>query len=104
MDGCRTLAGPNRSGGGGCRFQMRSRAPPRRSSCATTPLPSRSRKSPIAVGPKLAGALRAVRSVNSTSSKGAAPTTAMTHLAIQEQLDGKAVDWMEKVSDEQYQG
>jgi quercetin dioxygenase-like cupin family protein len=33
---------------------------------------------------------------------GAAPTTAMTHLAIQEQLDGKAVDWMEKVTDEQY--
>jgi quercetin dioxygenase-like cupin family protein len=35
---------------------------------------------------------------------GAAPTTAMTHIAIQEQLDGKAIDWMEKVSDEQYQG
>ena len=35
---------------------------------------------------------------------GAAPTTAMTHIAIQEALDGKAVDWMEKVSDEQYQG
>ena len=34
---------------------------------------------------------------------GAAPTTAMTHIAIQEALDGKAVDWMEKVSDEQYQ-
>lgn len=34
---------------------------------------------------------------------GAAPTTAMTHIAIQEYLDGKAVDWMEKVSDEQYQ-
>lgn len=33
---------------------------------------------------------------------GAAPTTAMTHLAIQEQLDGKAVEWMEKVTDEQY--
>jgi quercetin dioxygenase-like cupin family protein len=33
---------------------------------------------------------------------GATPTTAMTHVAIQEQLDGKAVDWMEKVSDEQY--
>jgi quercetin dioxygenase-like cupin family protein len=33
---------------------------------------------------------------------GAAPTTAMTHLAIQEQLDGKVVDWLEKVSDEQY--
>jgi quercetin dioxygenase-like cupin family protein len=35
---------------------------------------------------------------------GAAPTTAMTHLAIQEQLDGKAVEWLEKVSDEQYGG
>ena len=34
---------------------------------------------------------------------GASPTTAMTHIAIQEQLDGKFVDWMEKVSDEQYQ-
>ncbi|HET7104011.1 MAG TPA: cupin domain-containing protein [Terracidiphilus sp.] len=34
---------------------------------------------------------------------GAAPTTAMTHLAIQEKLDGKTVDWLEHVSDEQYQ-
>jgi quercetin dioxygenase-like cupin family protein len=33
---------------------------------------------------------------------GAAPTTAMTHIAIQESLDGKAVDWMEKVSDADY--
>ena len=33
---------------------------------------------------------------------GGSPTTAMTHIAIQEQLDGKAVDWLEKVSDEQY--
>jgi quercetin dioxygenase-like cupin family protein len=33
---------------------------------------------------------------------GATSTTAMTHLAIQEYLDGKAVDWMEHVSDEQY--
>ena len=33
---------------------------------------------------------------------GAAPTTAMTHYAIQERLDGRTVDWMEKVSDEQY--
>jgi quercetin dioxygenase-like cupin family protein len=33
---------------------------------------------------------------------GAAPTTALTHIAIQETLDGKVVDWMEKVSDEQY--
>jgi hypothetical protein len=28
----------------------------------------------------------------------------MTHIAIQEQLEGKAVDWMEHVSDEQYRG
>jgi hypothetical protein len=27
----------------------------------------------------------------------------MTHIAIQEKLDGRVVDWMEKVSDEQYQ-
>jgi len=33
---------------------------------------------------------------------GAAPTTAMTHIAIQERLDGKVVDWMEHVSDAQY--
>jgi quercetin dioxygenase-like cupin family protein len=33
---------------------------------------------------------------------GAAPKTAMTHIAIQEQLDGKAVDWMEKVTDREY--
>src|SRR6266511_4082957 len=33
---------------------------------------------------------------------GASPTTAMTHIAIQEALDGKVVDWMEKVSDDQY--
>ncbi|MBS0209308.1 MAG: cupin domain-containing protein [Planctomycetes bacterium] len=33
---------------------------------------------------------------------GAGPTTAMTHLAIQEQLDGRVVEWLEHVSDEQY--
>ncbi len=33
---------------------------------------------------------------------GAAPTTAMTHIAIHERLDGKNVDWLEQVSDEQY--
>jgi len=33
---------------------------------------------------------------------GATPTTAMTHVAIQEALDGKVVAWMEQVSDEQY--
>jgi hypothetical protein len=33
---------------------------------------------------------------------GASPSKAMTHIAIQEALDGKVVNWMEKVSDEQY--
>jgi len=33
---------------------------------------------------------------------GATPTTAMTHVAIQEALNGKTVDWMEHVDDEQY--
>lgn len=33
---------------------------------------------------------------------GASPTAAMTHLAIQEQLDGKAVEWLEHVTDDQY--
>jgi quercetin dioxygenase-like cupin family protein len=33
---------------------------------------------------------------------GATATTAVTHIAIQEALDGKTVDWLEKVSDEQY--
>src|SRR5437016_4020024 len=35
---------------------------------------------------------------------GASPTTAMTHIAIQEELNGKVVEWMEKVTDEQYNG
>jgi quercetin dioxygenase-like cupin family protein len=34
---------------------------------------------------------------------GASSTTAMSHIAIHERLDGKAVDWLEHVSDEQYQ-
>ena len=33
---------------------------------------------------------------------GASPTVAMTHIAIAEYLDGKVVDWMEKVGDDQY--
>jgi quercetin dioxygenase-like cupin family protein len=33
---------------------------------------------------------------------GATPTTAMTHIAIQEKLDGKTVEWLEQVSAEQY--
>ena len=35
---------------------------------------------------------------------GASPTTAMTHIAIQEKLDGKPVDWLEHVTAEQYEG
>ena len=35
---------------------------------------------------------------------GASPTVAMTHIAIQEALDGKAVEWLEHVTDEQYGG
>jgi len=35
---------------------------------------------------------------------GATATTAMTHIAIQEALNGKVVNWMEKVTDEQYLG
>jgi quercetin dioxygenase-like cupin family protein len=33
---------------------------------------------------------------------GASPTTAMTHIAIAEKLDGKVVEWLEKVTDQQY--
>ena len=33
---------------------------------------------------------------------GAAPTTAMSHIAVQEKLDGKPVEWLEHVTDEQY--
>lgn len=33
---------------------------------------------------------------------GASPSTAMTHIAIQEAMDGRSVDWLEKVSDDQY--
>lgn len=33
---------------------------------------------------------------------GASPDIAMSHIAIQEELDGKVVEWMEQVSDEQY--
>ena len=35
---------------------------------------------------------------------GATATTAMTHIAIREQLDGKTADWMEQVSGDQYKG
>ena len=35
---------------------------------------------------------------------GAAPATAMSHIALQEQLDGQAVEWLGQVSDAEYQG
>lgn len=35
---------------------------------------------------------------------GAAPTTAMSHIAVQEELDGSAVVWLERVTDAQYEG
>jgi len=35
---------------------------------------------------------------------GASPATAMTHIAIQERLDGTAAEWMELVTDAQYEG
>ena len=35
---------------------------------------------------------------------GATRTTGMTHIAVQEKLDGKVVDWMEQVSEEEYRG
>jgi quercetin dioxygenase-like cupin family protein len=35
---------------------------------------------------------------------GAGPTTTMVHIAMQEMLDGKSAEWMEKVSDTQYSG
>lgn len=41
-------------------------------------------------------------SANERHWHGATPTTAMTHIAIQEALDGKVINWMEKVTDEQY--
>jgi len=41
-------------------------------------------------------------SANEKHWHGAAPTTAMSHIAIQENLNGQVVEWMEKVTDEQY--
>jgi hypothetical protein len=53
---------------------------------------------------------RATRARSSPSSRarerhwhGATATTAMSHIAVQEALDGKNVEWLEKVSDEEYQ-
>ena len=38
-----------------------------------------------------------------TTGTGPAPTTAMMHIALQEAFDGKVIEWMEKVSEEEYQ-
>jgi quercetin dioxygenase-like cupin family protein len=35
---------------------------------------------------------------------GASPNTAMTHIALQEKLDGKVVEWLEKAGDDEYEG
>jgi quercetin dioxygenase-like cupin family protein len=35
---------------------------------------------------------------------GASPATAMTHIAVQERVDGKTVDWLEQVTDAEYLG
>jgi len=48
---------------------------------------------------------RIVEFMNTASEKhwhGATPTAAMTHIALQEKLNSKVVEWMEQVSDEQY--
>ena len=46
--------------------------------------------------------VEAVRSNAEAQTRKAQPGSVMTHIAIAETLDGRAVDWMEKVSDEQY--
>jgi quercetin dioxygenase-like cupin family protein len=46
--------------------------------------------------------LRAQRKEEAEHRHGASPATAMTHIAIKEQLNGKAVEWLEHVRDEQY--
>jgi len=52
-------------------------------------------------GPGLASAVRA-QAMWSKHWHGGTATTAMAHIAVQEALDGKAVEWMEHVTDEQY--
>jgi hypothetical protein len=43
-----------------------------------------------------------VRAWRKALARGATPTTAMNHIAIQEALNGNTVEWLEKVSEEQY--
>jgi hypothetical protein len=50
-------------------------------------------------GPVVSSGLRLTR----TTGTGPAPTTAMMHIALQEAFDGKVIEWMEKVSEEEYQ-
>jgi len=48
------------------------------------------------------GTMETSASFEARSALSPYPTVAMTHIAIQEALDGKVVDWMEHVSDDQY--
>lgn len=47
---------------------------------------------------------RPLRRVSPQARHGASPTTVMTHIAIQEALDGKAVEWKEHLTEEEYRG
>ena len=51
------------------------------------------------LGPVMSSGLRLTRNTGA----GAAPTTAMMHIALQEAFDGKVIEWMEKVSEEEHQ-
>ena len=46
--------------------------------------------------------MKIVRNGSPSSGNGVSPIASMTHIAVQNQLDGNAVDWLEQVSDEQY--
>ena len=61
------------------------------------------RPEPKIIEPADAILTMAVSCVYGSDLAGATATNGMTHIAIQEQLDGKVVEWMEQVSDEQYQ-
>jgi quercetin dioxygenase-like cupin family protein len=56
----------------------------------------------IGLARRWGGPVEEIRPGNVICWHGASPTTAMTHIAIQEALNGKVVDWLEQVTDEQY--
>ena len=83
--------------------------PEARTALHTHPLGQTLILQPVAAGCSEGGAIEEIRAEDvvwfSPGEKhwhGATPTTAMIHIAIQERLNGKAVDWLEKVTDEQY--